>query len=124
MEHVTRPHDLERERADQDEPDQRVAVALAPRGEPVDAEHVGAGREPSTGRARPREAVREHEAGEGGGADGMREEGEAAKDDPRPEQARRYGQEERFERAPLHERVVEGAEHLNENGYRSQQLLA
>src|SRR5207253_8326059 len=102
-----------------------LAVALAARGETVDAERVRPGREARSRRAGPAEPVREHEPRERCRPDRVREEGEPAQDDPRPEEAGRHREQQGLERAALDEAVVEGLEHeLNENGYRSHRLLA
>ena len=61
-------------------------------------------------RRREAEPVGEDEAGEGGGADGVREEGEAAQDYPGAEQAGRHGEDEDLDQAALDEGELEGLE--------------
>ena len=60
--------------------------------------------------AREAEAVGEDQPGEGGGADRVREEGEAAQHDPGPEQAGGDGQDQDLEQAALDEGELERVE--------------
>ena len=62
-----------------------------------------------SGAAKPR-PVGEHQAGEGGGADRVREEGEAAQDYPGAEQAGGHGEDQDLEEAALDEGELEGLE--------------
>ena len=87
-----------------------VALVLAPpeqRGTGGEDE----GRPEGAERRGEAEAVGENEAGEGRGADRVREEGQPAQDDPGAEQARRDREDQDLDQAALDEGQLEGLEH-------------
>jgi hypothetical protein len=98
---------------DEDERGERVvAVArpLAAREQADGDRHQRRGRSGAEDGGEP-EAVGEHEAGEGGRADGVGVEGQATQDDPRSDEAAGDGQDQDLDDPVLDEGQLEGLEH-------------
>ena len=72
-----------------------------------------AGPKAPSGGAKPM-PVGEHQPGEGGGPDGVREEGEPAQDDPGAEDPGANRQDQDLDQAPLDEGELEGFQHSAE----------
>ncbi len=110
-EHVAGEDHAAGEAPDEHQGDDAVALGLAPAGKRRVAAAEQERRSERTDRRAEPEAVGEDQAGEGGRADRVGEEGEAAQHDPGAEQARREGQQEDLEKGALDEGQLEGLEH-------------
>ncbi len=111
VEHVARQHHAARERRDESERREAVVARARAARETLHAEREDERRGERAEWRGEAEAVGQHEAREGRGADRVRVEREPAHHDPRAEQAGRRREQQHLEHAALHEHEVEGLEH-------------
>ena len=107
VEDVACQDDPDRQRRDQEERRRDVPPQAANAAEALQPRRVGAAYRQRGERRRDSGGPRDHQAGEGGGPDGVREEGEVPQDDLRADDARQRRQQHDLERRPLHEREAE-----------------
>ena len=99
------------EAADENEGRQAVVPLALARREPADGGREQERRAERAEWSREPQPIGEHEPGEGGGPDGVGEEGQPAQDDPGPDQTRPYGEDQHLDEAALGERQLERLEH-------------